>query len=478
MNVPSWEFLAFGLLAALVFNLSHAAQWRKIGLLATNLIFLSTFSHSPHAYLPFAAFLALGYLGVRLISEGSRRVALFFIIAMLLCFAWLKRYAFLPDTVRLPQVYVTVGVSYVFFRLLSLLIDRRDGALPGPIGPITYLNYALNFTSLVSGPIQRFEDYRSMETAEPPLSLDAATVGTAVERIVIGLFKVFVLSSVFIALQGNRIAALEIEQAWGAKVADGIVIALVYPLYLYLNFSGYTDFVIGIARFFRINLPENFDRPFAAMNFIEFWSRWHITLSSWLKTYVYAPLIFALMRRFPAPRLEPLLGVIAYFVTFFLVGIWHGQTSEFLFFGLLQGGGVAANKLYQISCEKITGRRRYRRICGDPLYQALARGLTCSYFAFSLLWFWSTWSQLGRMASLIGASGLIGLWLAAIFIATLVSTAFVVSQQWLASLQLAGTPLWSSRYLRTVGSTAMVVVIAVQMLSLSGEAPQIVYKAF
>ena len=77
-------------------------------------------------------------------------------------------------------------------------------------------------------------------------------------------------------------------------------------------------------------MPENFDWPFLAENFIAFWGRWHITLSNWLKTYVYTPLLMSSMRRFPAPSLEPYLGAFAYFVTFFLVGAWHGQTSMFL----------------------------------------------------------------------------------------------------------------------------------------------------
>src|SRR6202044_372706 len=99
-----------------------------------------------------------------------------------------------------------------------------------------------------------------------------------------------------------------------------------------------TDVVIAVARCFRIVLPENFNRPFSAPNALNFWARWHISLSQWLKTYVYTPLLVGLMRRFPSPAAEPLFATIAFFVTFFLVGVWHGQTSEFIVFGFLQGG--------------------------------------------------------------------------------------------------------------------------------------------
>jgi D-alanyl-lipoteichoic acid acyltransferase DltB (MBOAT superfamily) len=476
MNVPSLEFLGFALFAALVFNLSSAVWWRQAVLLATNLAFHSTFSHWPRAYLPIAAFLAVGYCGVILIEVGSRRITSLFIVALLFCFIWLKRSAFLPNAVHLPPAYVTVGVSYVFFRLMSLLIDRRDGTLTKRLSPITYLNYALNFTSLVSGPIQRFEDYHRMEVEER-LPLGAIVVGTAVERIVVGFFKVFLLSAAFLAFQQNRIAALDVDQDWSSRVADGIAIALVYPLYLYLNFSGYTDFVIGVGRFFRIELPENFNEPFSATNFIDFWTRWHITLSSWLKTYVYAPFLLAMMRKFTSPRLEPLLGVMAFFVTFFLIGVWHGQTSEFLFYGFLLGGGMAANKIYQIGCENTLGRKRYRQLCANALYRSLARGLTFSWFAFSLLWFWTTWSQLGHFASRIGVPGLAVLWLAAITIATLGLMAVHEAWRWAQSINVAGAVL-SSRYSRTVGTTAVIVVLIIQSLAQMMQAPQVVYKAF
>ena len=128
-----------------------------------------------------------------------------------------------------------------------------------------------------------------------------------------------------------------------------------YPVYVYFNFSGYMDLVIGVARFLRLELPENFNRPFSSCSFLEFWSRWHMTLSSWMKTYVYTPLLKAMMERFQSPAIEPFLGVFAFFVTFFLVGAWHGQTSEFLFFGVLLGLGISLNKLYQILLAKRSG---------------------------------------------------------------------------------------------------------------------------
>src|SRR5208282_517472 len=139
------------------------------------------------------------------------------------------------------------------------------------------------------------------------------------------------------------------------KLFAAIQLTVAYPIFLYANFSGYIDIVIAMARLMRVRLPENFDRPFSASSFLDFWNRWHITLSNWLKTYVFNPLLIALMRRISSSKMQPFLGVFCFFVTFFLVGIWHGRTSEFVIFGALQGGGVAINKLWQLCLSRTMG---------------------------------------------------------------------------------------------------------------------------
>jgi alginate O-acetyltransferase complex protein AlgI len=228
----------------------------------------------------------------------------------------------------------------------------------------------------------------------------------------------------------------------------------------------------------RIELPENFGRPFASDNFMNFWSRWHITLSEWLKTYVYNPLLIALMRRYQSPRVESFLGVFAFFVTFFLVGVWHGQTSEFIFFGVLQGGGVSAVKLYQVLMSKWLGRKPYRALIDNLVYNAFARGLTFTWFAFTLLWFWSSWGQIRTIAAAIGADGILVVWGAVLLGATLLLAGWETLREHLLSWQRNGTPILMTRYARTAWGTALIVIAAAVMLLLNAPAPEIVYKAF
>jgi alginate O-acetyltransferase complex protein AlgI len=357
MIVASPNFLLFAAAIAVVLNLGSATSWRQRVLLIANVLFLSSFSHDITTFVPFAGFLALGYIAQRITRDGSMpRLFCALLLVTIGAFFWLKRYTFIPSAAFLQFPYLLVGLSYVFFRVLHLIIDSHQGAIEEKVGLLSYLNYTLNFTSLTSGPIQRYQDYRRAEVELPPLTIVVA--GRAFERIVVGYFKVAIVSMVLSAWQHQAIDTLGSDHVFLDRVWAGVAVVGIYPLYLFFNFSGYTDVVIGTARFLRIELPENFDRPFSSGNFIQFWSRWHITLSNWLKTYVYNPLMMLMMARITAPRVAPYLAVFAFFVTFFLVGLWHGQTSEFLFFGFLQGGGVAANKLYQELMAGKMGRTR------------------------------------------------------------------------------------------------------------------------
>ena len=218
------------------------------------------------------------------------------------------------------------------------------------------------------------------------------------------------------------------------------------------------DVVVGTARFLRLELPENFDRPFAATGYVEFWGRWHMTLSTWFKTYVYSPLLMSLMRRYPAAGAEPYLGVFAYFVTFFFVGVWHGQTAMFLVFGVLQGAGVSANKLYQIVLTRKLGRKRYRALCAQPAYAALSRGLTFAYFAFTLLWFWAAWPQLAAFGAALGAGGAVAAFASVTLAAAVVLWLVDGAAGWIASLRAGGAPLVSSPYVVTAWCTALIVL--------------------
>ncbi|HEX4193120.1 MAG TPA: MBOAT family O-acyltransferase [Stellaceae bacterium] len=478
MIVPSLPFLAFAAIGALLFNLAASrGGWPRLVLLAVNLAFFASFSRNPFAFIPFAAFLAIGFIAQRIVRNGAtQRLFPVLLIVFVVGFFWLKRYSFVPGAVLLEYPYVLVGLSYVFFRVLHLIIDSHEGVITERVSLLSYLNYTLNFTALTSGPIQRYQDYHRMEVE--PLPLDLVIAGRAIERIVIGYFKVAIVSMLFEQAQHMAIGVLTQDAPLLQRIEIGTAIVALYPLYLYMNFSGYTDVVIGVARFFRIELPENFNRPFIAGCFIEFWGRWHITLSSWLKTYVYNPLMLVGMERITAPALAPFVAGGAYFVTFFLVGLWHGQTSEFVFFGFLQGGGVAVNKLYQLVMQSRLGRKRYLDLTRRPLYLALARGLTFTWFAFTLLWFWSNWAQMAGFAHALGIEASLGVAVAIFVLATILIAAGEAARNRVMRVAWREQPVVLSRYLRTSWCTMLVMVTAAAIILFASPAPDIVYKGF
>jgi D-alanyl-lipoteichoic acid acyltransferase DltB (MBOAT superfamily) len=295
---------------------------------------------------------------------------------------------------------------------------------------------------------------------------------------VIGFFKVNVLAVLLHAVQQDALAQMAHWYPLQLRLFAACRLAAVYPFFLYANFSGYIDIVIALARLMRVRLPENFDRPFSASSFLDFWNRWHITLSTWLKTYVYNPLLVGLMRQNLSPALDPFFAVLCFFVTFFLIGVWHGRTSEFVIFGVLQGGGVAANKLWQIAMTRALGRKGYKALANDSVYTAAGRGLTFSWFALTLFWFWAGWEQLDRVFTALSPAWWAAVWLAIWFGATVILEAWERLRLVILSIRIAGEPVLTHRYARSVYTAALVVGAFVMTVLLNQPAPDIVYKGF
>jgi alginate O-acetyltransferase complex protein AlgI len=476
MSVPSYAFLGFAAVVFAAVHLSATLWWRRAVLLAANIGFILSFTHNIMQLAPFAALLLGGFLSIKVLERQKLRpFTAALVLLLILAFCWLKRYSFFPASTLLPFVYFAVGMSYIFFRILHLVIDAAQDVLPDRMDLLSYLNYTLNFTCIVSGPIQFYQDYRRCELS--PLPLDPGSIERSLHRIVIGFFKVAIVSPLLLALNTHVVGTASGSLETVERLFCSMAIVAVYPVYIYFNFSGYTDFVIGTARLLGIELPENFNRPFVSESFIEFWGRWHMTLSNWLKTYVYSPLLLHLMRRFTSKPIQPLLGVVAFFVTFFLIGAWHGQTSMFLFFGVLLGFGVSVNKIYDIVMADTLGRKRYGSLKNNAVYAALSRGLTYTYVAFSLLWFWSSWAQLESFERMNGAAltgaVLCGVWLTA----SIILAALKQLTDFADSIQ-PQVPALLRLCVKTAFYTVLVVTVLSSTIVLNAPAPHIIYKAF
>jgi|HubBroStandDraft_6_1064221.scaffolds.fasta_scaffold08948_1 D-alanyl-lipoteichoic acid acyltransferase DltB (MBOAT superfamily) len=478
MDNASFQFVLFGLIAAVVSNLSRSRAWRSIVLFLASIVFLGLLAHNLIVFLPLVGFLLLGYACLVMLQRGWSRSVAWTLCLVIFVYIWLKKYTFLPEEMFLRSPYTTLGLSYIFFRVLHLLIETGDNSEKRHVGLGAYLLYTLNFSTFVSGPIQRYDEFARDQFASEPITLGLRVIGLQLERIVRGFFKVNVLAMLFDMARVDALAQLSALFPFPLRLQAAFKLAVAYPLFLYSNFSGYIDIVIAVARLMRVRLPENFERPFSASSFIDFWNRWHITLSTWLKTYVYNPLLVALMRRIPSPGAAPFLGVFSFFVTFFLIGLWHGRTTEFIFFGVLQGSGVAINKLWQLGLTRGLGRKGYKTLASNFAYLAFGRGLTFSWFAFTLFWFWSDWKKIDTILMAVGAVQWLGVW----FVLWLGATAVLAVWEWmraaLLSIKTTEGPVLTSRDARVVYASALGLAALVMNVLLNQPAPDIVYKAF
>ncbi len=171
-----------------------------------------------------------------------------------------------------------------------------------------------------------------------------------------------------------------------------------------MNFSGYMDLVIGIGRLMGFRLPENFNKPYLSSNFLDLWSRWHITLSEWFKTYVFNPVLRAGATRITSRAMVPYLAAAAYFVTFFLLGVWHGTNYLYVVLGVCLGLGASVNKLWDVAITRLLGRAARQQLSGNLVYASLARGMAISYFVIAAIASWD-FASVSDLVQFVGGAG-------------------------------------------------------------------------
>ncbi len=266
-----------------------------------------------------------------------------------------------------------VGISFYTFQSLSYCIDAYRGQLPQK--PVSWLDFSLYvafFPQLVAGPIVRFGDFYP-QLARNPRS-NAAQLGTGIALIIIGLFlKVVGADSVFAPSTDLIFASAthNFSTAWlGAMAFSGQI---------FCDFAGYSLCAIGAARALGFWLPENFNAPYAAIGFSDFWRRWHISLSSWLRDYLYIPLgcnRFGALRTYVALSLTMLLG-----------GLWHGAAWTFVAWGALHGLYLVVERLVGPTLTLFHAKQSW-------LFAKLLRGLgwllTLLLVMFAWVWFRAT----------------------------------------------------------------------------------------
>ncbi len=230
------------------------------------------------------------------------------------------------------NIFLPVGISFFVFQSMSYTIDIYRGQIRPLERWIDYMFYLSFFPQLVAGPIVRAKDF--IPQIRQPLLVTRQMFGTAVGFIIIGLVKKAIISD-YISL--NFVDRIFDEPALysGFECLMGIY---GYALQIYCDFSGYSDMAIGIALLLGFRFPKNFDAPYKSATITEFWRRWHISLSSWLRDYLYISL--------GGNRKGKVRTYINLIITMVLGGLWHGAAIRFVLWGTLHGVALALHKMW------------------------------------------------------------------------------------------------------------------------------------
>lgn len=230
-----------------------------------------------------------------------------------------------------------LGISYVSFKSLQVLFEIYDGIIQ-KFSLVDYINFLLFFPSLSSGPIDRsgrfLGDLHGTTTKEEYLEL----VGTGIFRLVLGMvYKIVVAGYVYTWMND-----LKMEQLY----VYSILYMYLYTAYLFFDFAGYSLMAVGVSNILGIQTPMNFNRPFLSMDIKDFWNRWHITLSTWLRDFVFTRVVMLFMKKkWIKTRLNT--AMIAYMVNMLVMGLWHGISTSYIFYGLYHGILMAGFEYYQ-----------------------------------------------------------------------------------------------------------------------------------
>jgi D-alanyl-lipoteichoic acid acyltransferase DltB (MBOAT superfamily) len=412
MSLSSAEFvLAFLCLAALFFRLPGAQARRGVLTLASAAFLWSSVPNGP-TWIGLAVVLLSGWwVGRRLLQRPNGALLTGYLVALVAAFVVLKQYDvlhyLLPPSI-LHHPIAIVGLSYMLFRQIHFLVDVHQEQI-SEFSVASYLNYQLNFLTLLSGPIQRYQDFHAYWNDPRPVALDAHAIQSALQRIMLGIIKISLVAAKCLALC-NAAGAL-LDGAIAGKfpmtrlfaVREFGTIFYLYPAYVYFNFSGYCDIAIGCGRLLGMTIPENFDRPYLSRNMIDFWTRQHMTLSFWIRDYLFTPMYKEMAGRWPSRAASS--AFLCYFVAMFLAGVWHGATSNFVVFGLLHGLGVSVTKVWEITLVRRLGRPGYRKYLQRPWVRRFAIVATLHFVAFAFLFFTPnlqrTWIQIRSVVRVI-----------------------------------------------------------------------------
>jgi alginate O-acetyltransferase complex protein AlgI len=345
MIFATYWFLLFAVVAVLVFRLLPGPAWRQAWLAVACAVFHWHFA-GPAGVKPIIVLMIITYLAGISGRRWASAVAMTAAVGAL-CFykysMFLIGSAVAPISAPLAGALARLatyampgapplGVSFFTFEFVHYLVEVRRGGEPIR-NPLRFLLFAIFFPSLVSGPIKRYAQFLPSLEAATRAPFSSAELAEGLARVGVGFGKKILIADQLTAYIDS--SQPHFDEQW--LVGKWTIFAAI-AFRILMDFSGYSDIAIGCARILGIRLPENFNWPYAARDLRDFWSRWHISLSLWLRDYVYIPLGGG---RQGWPR--RLVNVL---IAFALCGLWHGPARHFVLWGIYHGLGLGVCSTY------------------------------------------------------------------------------------------------------------------------------------
>ena len=236
------------------------------------------------------------------------------------------------------HLLVFIGISYMSFKTIQIMLEISDGLIKEKISAKDYLQFLLFFPTVSAGPIDRSRRFLKEMNEVMPRKEYLELAGDGVYRIVLGLLYKIVLSTyvyqMLLALNNTDIVVYSIKYMY------------LYTLYLFFDFAGYSLMAVGSSNILGIQTPMNFNKPFLSVDIKDFWTRWHITLSTWLRDFVFSRVLMQVIRKkWFKNRLHN--ATYAYMVNMLVMGFWHGLSVSYIVYGFYHGVLMAGFEVYQ-----------------------------------------------------------------------------------------------------------------------------------
>ncbi|MBM3578981.1 MAG: MBOAT family protein [Alphaproteobacteria bacterium] len=236
--------------------------------------------------------------------------------------------------INIPQIALPIGVSFIVFEKITYLVDVYRGVTAPARGPLLYSLYVFFFPKLLAGPIIKYHDVARQFEAMPHADVDDFVIGFS--RFMLGVVKKLLFADTLASgadlIFSRDIGSLGFTQAWAG--------VLFFTFQIYFDFSGYSDMAIGLARMFGFRLLENFNMPYVATSITDFWRRWHISLTSWIREYLYFPL--------GGNRRGEARTYLNLWICFFASGVWHGAAWTYIAWGAYNGVFLVLDRLFLV----------------------------------------------------------------------------------------------------------------------------------